>query len=104
MSEQVVNALFTRFGMSLGVDSERFEHFDDVVDAIVAGVTDEVDEFLGRSEDVTGLDIENFDVVFGVVDEVDEIVDVWVEIVLLSLSLLKLRLEALTISFFTGFV
>ena len=117
VSGQVVDAVSTRFGMILGVGDGRRERFGVVVDAIAAGVAGGVGGFLGRSGGVTGLDIENFVVVFGevvgvvveVVGEVGE-VGVVVEVVgevgeVLSPSLLKLRPEAsLTTSFATGFV
>ena len=98
-SEQVVYAVFANFDVILNVDIERRELFD-VSDVIAAKMTSEVDEFLDRFEDVTDLEIENFEVVFDeivveIVDEVDKIV---VEI--LSFSLLKLRFEASLIIFF----
>ena len=68
-----------------------------VVDAIDAEMTSEINEFLVCSENVTDLNIEIFDVVFDeMFDEVVcEIVDKIVEI--LSLFLLKFRLETLII-------
>ena len=98
-SEQVVDAVFANFDVILSVNTERRELFD-VSDVIVAKVTSEVNEFLDRFENVIDLEIENFEIVFDeivveIVDEVDEIV---VEI--LSLSLLKFRLETILIIFF----
>ena len=79
--------------MNFDVDLERRERFDEMTDfrSIDVDVSNEVDEevndaFLDDSENVTDLDIENFVVVLNEI--VDEI---------LSLSLLKLRLVALTI-------
>ena len=100
MSEQSTDAIFARFDADFDVDIERHERFDDVVDAIDVEMTSEINEFLDRSESVTDLNIENFDVV---VDEmisevVCEIVDEIVEI--LSFSLLKLRFEAFLTIFF----
>ena len=63
-------------------------------------MTNEIDEFLVCSENVTNLNIEKFDVV---VDEmIDEIVCEIVEIVdeILFFSLLKLRFETSLIIFF----
>ena len=101
-SEQVVDAVFASFDVILNVDTERREFFD-VSDAIAAEVTGGVDEFLDRFEDVIDLEIENFEVVFDeVVVEIVEIVDEIDEIVveILSLSLLKLRSEAILTTFF----
>ena len=97
--------------MRLGVSNGRRERIDEVIGFRSIGVdaSGGVDEgvsgaFLGSPGGVTGLDIENFGVVVGEVIDgvVCEVVDEIVEI--LSLSLLKLRLEALTTSFFTGLV
>ena len=88
--------IFALFDVILYVESEKREHFDDVVDAIDAEMTSEIDEFLDRSGNMTDSDIENFDIV---VDEmIDEIVCEIVEI--LSLSLLKFRFEATLFIFF----
>ena len=83
----------------MDVDNGRCKRFD-VADAIAAEVTNEVDEFLDRSESVTDLEIEVFVVVLSEIDEVvceivDEIVDE-----ILSFSLLKFRFEASLIIFF----
>ena len=92
-NEQVVDAIFANFDVILNVDIERRELFD-VSDVIVAKMTSEVNEFLDRSEDVTDLKIENFDVV----DVVEKVVVI--EMLLLSFSLLKFRFETSLIIFF----
>ena len=83
-----MSELFTNFDVILNVNKKKCERFD-VVDAIAAKVTNEIDEFLDRSEDVTNLNIKNFVVVLS---------EIVVEI--LFLFLLKFRFETLTISFF----
>ena len=89
----LTDAVSTGFGVVSGVGNGRRERFG------VVGVAGGVGGFLDRSGGVTGLDIENFGVVVGeVVDGVVcEVVGEVVEV--LSPSLLKLRPEALTISF-----
>ena len=112
-----VDAVSTRLSMRLGVGNGRRERIcvvtgfrSIVVDAsggvgggvngaIAAGVAGGLGGFLACSGGVTGLDIENFVVVFGEVGGV-----VGVEVLLLSPSLLKLRPEALTTSLSTGLV
>ena len=87
-----MSELFTNFDVILNVNKKRCERFD-VADAIVAKMTNEIDEFLDRFENVTNLNIENFVVVL---NEIDEIVDkIVVEI--LFLFLLKFRFETLII-------
>ena len=58
------------------------------------------DAFLDSFDDVIDLEIENFEVVFDEVDELnDEMIDEMIDKIL-SLSLLKFRLEASLIIFF----
>ena len=100
----MIDTIFTNFDVILNVNIEKRERFDDIVDA---KMTNEIDEFLDRFENVIDLDIENFVVVFDeIVVEIDEIVNKIVdEIVdkivdeILSFSLLKFRFETLIIFF-----
>ena len=98
--------------MRLSINNEKRERIDEMIDFrnIDVNVSNEIDEkinenvsdaFLDRFENVTNLNIENFDVV--VVDEiideiVCEIVDEIVEI--LFFSLLKFRFETFLSIFF----
>ena len=59
--------------MILNVNNEKCERFD-VVDAIVAKISNEINKFFDRSENVINLNIENFDVVLNEIDEIDKIV------------------------------
>ena len=106
MSGQLTDAVFAGFGMRLGVDNGRRERIDEVTDFRSIGVDASggvgggvSGAFLGSSGGVTGLDIENFDVVVGEVvgGVVCEVVEVVGEV--LFFSLLKLRPEALIIFF-----
>ena len=80
-----------RFGEVTGVEAIRAQ---DICFG-VAGVAGGVGGFLACSGGVTGLDIENFGVVFGEVVGVVEIEVVSEIVEILSPSLLKLRPEAI---------
>ena len=83
----------------MNVNNEKCERFD-VVDAIVAKMTNEINESFDRFEIVTNLNIENFVVVFDeIVVEIVEIVDKIVDEILFF-SLLKFRFETFLIIFF----
>ena len=66
--EHVVDAIFANFDIILNTINEKRERFD-VVDTIVAKMIDEINEFLVCFENVTNLNIKNFDIV------VDEMID-----------------------------
>ena len=91
------DVVFKLFDVFLYVGSGRRERFGDVVDAIDAGVAGGVGGFLGRSGDVTDLDIENFEIVFGMIDGV--VVVVVVKMLFLFFFLLKRDFIVLTIFF-----
>ena len=106
ISEHVVDVVFTRFDFILNVNNVKRERFDEMIDIKtienqnicfdVAEMTSEINEFLVYSENVSNLDIENFD---EIVDEmIDEIVCEIVEI--LFFSLLKFRFETFLSIFF----
>ena len=110
MNEQSIDAIFARFDVDFDVIIKRRERFD-VVDAIVAKMTNEIKKFLDRSWYVIDLNIENFEVLFDEVDEINEVDKVNVKTVdeivdeILFFSLWKFRFEAtLTIFLFINFV
>ena len=57
----------------MNINNEKCKRVD-VVDAIVAKMTNEINEFLDRFENVIDLNIENFNVVLNEIDKIDEIV------------------------------
>ena len=54
INEQSTNSIFASFDVNLNVNNEKCKRFD-VVDAIVAKMTNEINEFLDRFENVTNL-------------------------------------------------